>query len=527
MLFLVHLFSAFESFGEKALRSLETNNGLISSVALNPLLNALTARQKTDAILVLDDFHIVQNVTEIASLIKKLVDYCPPHLHIVLSTRHMPDYAELNRWRVKDMVTTIGANDLAFTVDEIESLFRVQFRYPITHDQAQALFTETEGWAIALQMVWQGLQSGIVPDLDSALQHLPDTLDRLFDYLAPEVLARQPAYLQRFLLTTSILRQMDGTICDALLESHDSLSMLKHLYELGLFVDLIGDETYRYQRLFHDFLISQAVKDPERKIALHKRAAGYYEKTGQLEETLHHLLEAREYSRAADLIEKIGGGLLNSGRLDSLSDWFARLPDEYLRNRPQLELFLGDICRLEANFDAAVLHYNVAMRLYKQRNNPLGHSRALRGQAQVYLDTIRPLEAAALLADALDLLEPSAYPQEVAGLLEQLAENKLNFGFPDQARELHRQSLILRGETKPTDIYLNARILLRTGKMTEARSLLENSELEEPLFGHVRQQHFHREKQLLLSLFCILQGDQEEAERYARIRNRHRTEHPI
>jgi len=516
LLFLVHLFSAFDIYGEKALKSLETNNGVISAVALNPLLNALTSRLKTDTVLVLDDFHIVLPVDEIAALVRKLIEYCPPKLHIVLSTRHMPDFPEINKWRVKDMLETITSSDLAFSVEEIESLFREQYHYPITHTQAQSLAKETEGWAIALQMVWQGLQSGIVPNLDTPLQLLPDVLNRLFDYLAPEVLSRQPAYMQRFLLTTSILRQMDGPACDFLLETHDSLSTLRHLYDIGLFVDMTSDDTYRYQRLFHDFLLSQASRDKQRTTTLHRSAAEYYERINLPEETLHHLLEAEEFQRAADLIEKIGSGLLASGRLDSLNDWLTRLPEEYRRNRPTLELLYGDICRLQADFEEAVAHFNNSARLYKQRKDPLGQSRALRGQAQVFLDTVRPLEAAALLANALDLLEPNAYPMEVADLLEQLAENKLNFGFPDQAQDLHRQSLKLRGETKPSDIYLNARILLRTGRLAEAQRLLESSELDEPVFGLVRQQHFHREKQLLLSLLCVLQGNQQAAERYAR-----------
>ncbi len=515
LLFLVHLLSAFGEYGMAALHALETNGGLVTAAALTPLLNALTRELKKDAILVLDDFHLVAHVEEIALLLKKLVDYCPPRLHIVLSTRHMPELADLNRWRVKGVMAVISANELAFTVEEIETLFREQYHNPITPAQAQALAQGTEGWAISLQMVWQGLQSGIIPDVDTALKKLPATLDRLFDYLAPEVLARQPAYLQRFLLTTSILRHLDGAACDALLESHDSQSTLRHLYDIGLFVDLVGEETYRYQRLFQDFLLSQANKKPEAKLALHLRAAAHYEQTGHPEETLHHLLEAREYAQAADLIEKIGPGLLNSGRLDSLDDWLGRLPEEFREGRPQLEMLYGDVCRLGADFEAALAHYVEAVRLFAQQEDALGHSRALRGQAQVYLDTVRPLQAAALLAQALDLLDPESHSREMTDLLEQLAENKLNFGFPDQARELHQESLRLRGEKRPTDIYLEARILLRTGKLGEARRLLENSQLDEPIFGQVRQQHFHREKQLLLSLFCALQGDQKGAEQYA------------
>jgi DNA-binding SARP family transcriptional activator len=516
LLFLVHLLSAFGEYGAAALRSLETNQGLVTPAALAPLLNTLTRRLKGDSILVLDDFHLVAHVEEIASLLRKFVDYCPPRLHIVLSTRQMPELPDLNRWRVKGSLLVVSAADLAFTAEEIETLFRDQYHLPVTPTQAQALAVETEGWAIALQMIWQGLQSGTVPDLETALQKLPSALDRLFDYLAPEVLDRQPASRRKFLLTTSILRELTAPACDALLEAQDSRDTLRQLHEMGLFVDRVGDETYRYQRLFHDFLLNQIGKRPEEKIALHARAAAYFQQSGHPEEALHHLLEACRYSQAADLIEKIGPALLEAGRLDSLGHWLECLPAETYSQRPRLEILRGDVSRLRADFEAALQHYAAARRLCQQADDALGQSRALRGQAQVYLDTVRPLQASALLSEALDLLDPVAHCEETAALLEQLAENKLNSGFPDQARELHREAIRLRGETKSTDIYLEARILLRTGKLTEARRLLESYELDEPHTGLPRPQHFHREKQLLLSLLCILQGDQKNAEEYAR-----------
>jgi LuxR family transcriptional regulator, maltose regulon positive regulatory protein len=410
LLFLVHLLSAFGEYGEKAFTLLETNHGLITPSALNPLINALSESLQDEKVLVLDDFHHVSEVVEIWELIKTLVDRCPPHLHVILATRKMPEYPDINRWRIKGSMNTIGAGDLAFTVDEVESLFRDLYLYPITNEQAKQLTTNTEGWTIALQMVWQSLQSGIAPDLNSAMSNLPGTYDRLFDYLAPEVLSRQPAYLQRFLLETSILRQMDGSICDALLDTHDSGDILKHLHEIGLFVDHVGEDSYRYQRLFQDFLQNQVGRDYNGKITLHHKAAQVYEEAGQSEETLFHLLEAGDYDIAADLIEKIGDDLILAGRQDSLIDWLKRFPEDRRDSHPQLLFLLGDALRLAARFDEAVVYYKSAVQLYEQQGDTHGQSRALRGQAQLYLDTVRPIQAAALLSKALELLDPVEYP---------------------------------------------------------------------------------------------------------------------
>jgi ATP/maltotriose-dependent transcriptional regulator MalT/DNA-binding SARP family transcriptional activator len=538
LLFLAHLVCAFHphepGWCAPAMAALEDTGGRVTPDALTPLLNALTLELAGDespgreAILVLDDYHLVDDVPEIGALVERLVDYAPPQLHVVISTRQMPPLEALTRWRVKDQLLTLTRTDLAFTAAEIEALYREQYDHPLSEEQALALATETEGWAIALQMVWQSLQSGAVPDLDAILGQLPSTLETLFDYLAQDVLARQPTAIQRFLLTTSVLRQMDGAACDHLLEREDSAGTLRRLHERGLFVISVGDGTYRYHHLFHDFLQTKLQEDAEQARALHQRAASYFQAVDQPEETVYHLLEAEQYDQAAQLLEEMGPGLVRLGRFDSLVAWIACLPDEHHDARPGLHLLLGDILRLRADFDHALEHYAAAERLYAGQRERLGRSRALRGEAQVYLDTVRPLMADSLLAEALRLLEPAEHRQETAALLDQLAENKLNLGHPHEAQTLHHEARLLRAETDPGDVYLEARAMVRTGRLAEAAQILEarageerraeeeRRAGEERRTGGSRPQRFHRETLLLLSLVHALTGEVEAADRYAR-----------
>jgi LuxR family maltose regulon positive regulatory protein len=378
------------------------------------------------------------------------------------------------------------------------------------------LAKETEGWAIALQMVWQGLQSSGVSDVDLVLGQFPASLDALFDYLAQDVLARQPPNVQTFLLITSVLRQMNGPACDYLLGVEGSIGGLRELQESGLFVVSMGDDVYRYHRLFHDFLRARLTQDLQGAQALHRRAASYFRQAGHPEETIYHLLEARDFGPAAELIEEIGPQLVAQGRFDSLSAWIDRLSEEVLNARPGLYLLLGDVFRLRARFDKALEQYLVADRLFASQPDRLGRSRALRGQAQVYLDTVRPLKADSLLEEALRMLEPEVHGQETAALLDKLAENKLNLGYPDEAQVLHHEAGLLRAETEPGDVYLEARAMVRTGRLAEARRLLELRAEDERLVGESRPQRFHRETLLLLSLVYGLQGGAAKAERFAR-----------
>lgn len=519
LLFFTHLACAFEQqpgWCEPVLSKLGESSGQVTPAALTPLLNLLTSDLEDKAVLVLDDYHLVADVPEIAALVERLVDYLPPRLHVVLSSRQVPPLAALTRWRAKGDLLTLSRADLAFTASEIEALFREQYGCPITQEQAQVLATETEGWVIALQMVWQGIQSGAMPSVDDILGQLPATLETLFDYLAQDLFARLPPDTRRFLLTTSVLRQMEGPVCDHLLGRQDSAATLHQLHDGGLFVVSMGDEVFRYHRLFHDFLRSQWHGKAERERALHRQAARYFRQAKHPEETIYHLLQAHDFEQAAEMLEEIGPGLVRQGRVDSISTWIAELPAELRQTRPGLSLLMGDVLRLRARFDEALEYYAAAEQRHAEQGNALGRSRALRGQAQVYLDTVRPLKADSLLEEALRLLEPQENRQEAAALLERLAENKLNLGHPDEAQALHYEARLLRAETDPGDVYLEARAMLRTGRLREGTQLLEERAREERRSDQSRPQRFHRETVLLLSLLYALQGDAAGAEHRAR-----------
>ena len=135
----------------------------------------------------------------------------------------------------------------------------------------------------------------------------------------------------------------------------------------------------------------------------------------------------------------------------------------------------------------------------------------------MFLDTIRPLKASSLLEEAVSLLEPQEHPAEVAALLDQLAENNLNLGKPEEARALHREANMLRSESDPDAIYLEARSLLRTGHLQEAINLYEPyQESVDQQQTESRPQRFHREMPLLLSLIHLMLGNVEKGEKFAR-----------
>ena len=366
-------------------------------------------------------------------------------------------------------------------------------------------------------MIWQRLQTSRSKLLDRILSELPTQLSEIFNFLAQEVLHRQTEDVQQFLLSSAVLRQLDANACNALLAISNSREILGSLVERGLFTFSVDDVSYRYQRLFQDFLLDQGKTTPEKMRDLHKKAAGYYISVNEPEEAIYHLFSCGENDSAAGLIESTGPRLLEIGRLRTISKWVDKLDEALLDKHPCIRILQGDVQRLRSQFEDAINSYNRADKVFTRQKDLHGRSQALRSMAQVYLDTIRPLKASSLLEEALALLEPQEYPAEAADLMDQLAENKLNMGKPDEARAMHKEASMLRSESDPDDIYLEARALLRTGHLQTAVEKFETYHpelLDVP--GLLRPQRFHREMPLLLSLIHLMLGNIEKGEHFAR-----------
>ena len=475
--------------------------------ALDALINALTTALVAPTLLVCDDYHLMADEPGIAALINRLLTHAPPLLHLVLATRHPPVGLDLRRWRAHGDVLEIGATELAFSAAEIAALFADVYGYPLAPDDVTILTQHTEGWPIALQAVWQGLRSGAAPTAGALLAQGAASLGILFDYLAGDVLAALPADLAAFLRDTAVLRELTPAAVQAVTGS-DGATRLARLRDLDLFIVVVGNGHYRYHHLFHEFLHAQAAVDAAGTAARHRRAALFFAAHDLGEEAIYHWLAAGDLPAAAAAIERSGEAALRSGWLDTVARWIDALPPPVLAAHPLLLAYLGDVYRLRSRFEEALAWYAQAEAAWRTHDDPAGISRALRGQALVYLDTVRPSEAERFLEEALRLSDGSPDMEARARLLELLAENKLNMGQPAAAEQLQTEARALR-EERPGEDTLSVRVKLRTGQLDAAQRILETwtaAERDEAAQGQRHPPRAHRETPLLLALIHALRG---------------------
>lgn len=522
--FLAHLIYAFsnrlDSFSGAPLALLEEwerNRSAPTWMAVtDSLVNELSTVGDGPLFLILDDAHHLQDADLVLRILDRFVGHAPANLHLILSTRYPLPLPNLVTWRVKGELLEIGQRELTFTADEIDALFREQYGHPLAPEQVSTLADSLEGWPIALHLVWQRLQSGST--FAEALRQSSSSAGDLFAYLGQEVLAQQEAEVQAFLRATAVLRQMTAPACDALRQAEDSRQMLDYLLEQGLFVVDLGDGYVRYHHLFHDLLVSQLTPGAAR--SAHRSAAAYFQEEGDDEEAIYHLLAAGKlersddaYDKAATLLDRLGRRFVRLGRLETLSSWLDTLPSDVLENHPSLLARLGDIARLRSHFDDALTWYRRAEERSRARRDMRGVGQALRGQARVYLDTVNPIKAETLLQEALRVSDGIEGRESHARLLELLAENLLNQGRMTQAQQYQEEAHALR-QVGSDESVLPVRLLLRTGRLDEARRLLEQ-QIQDEKRSPILRPRAHRETSLLLALALTFQGEREAAFKYA------------
>ncbi|MDV6978028.1 LuxR C-terminal-related transcriptional regulator [Mycobacterium intracellulare] len=305
-------------------------------VVLPTLLNDLDTIA-SPMVLILDDYHLVVR-RAVHEQLAFFISRMPANLHLVLATRSDPTLP-LARLRASGELAEVRTDDLRFGPIEADHLLNDVLGLGLATGDIQLLHRRTEGWAAGLYLAALSLAGRA--DTAAFIRTFAGDNRHIVDYLMAEVLDGQPPHLRSFLLRTSVLGRLSGALCDAVLQTSGSASVLEEIERENLFVVPLDTSRhwYRYHQLFGELLRTELRRtEPDLVAELHRRAATWFQGEGLIDEAVRHLLAAGDIARSADLIAADWVDEFNGGGLSTISGYLDLLPEETVLQDPRLSV---------------------------------------------------------------------------------------------------------------------------------------------------------------------------------------------
>jgi LuxR family maltose regulon positive regulatory protein len=326
-----------------------------------------------ELVLVVDDYHLVQAPPVHASM-EFLLEHLPASLRLVMASRTDPPL-RLARLRARGQLTELREADLRFTVQEAAELLRAGVGPELPEPAVAALEDRTEGWVAGLQLAVLSLQGHSDPA--AFVASFSGSHRYVLDYLAEEVLDRQPERLRTFLLETAVLARLSGPLCDAVTGRDDSQALLEQLERANLFLVALDEVRgwWRYHQLFADLLRARLRRDrPDRVAELHRAAAAWFEARRLADDAVRHALAAGDTATAARLVDQHAQERLERGEGATLQTWLAALGADLVCSRPRLCLAQAVIALIDGRLDEVEVQLTQTERAYDADRSPGGET---------------------------------------------------------------------------------------------------------------------------------------------------------
>ena len=345
-----------------------------TELILTTLLNEINTIPDS-FILVLDDYHVIDS-KPVDQALAFLVEHQPPRMHLVIATREDPPLP-LARLRARGQLTELRAADLRFTPAEAAEFLNRMMGLNLRDADIDAIETRTEGWIAGLQLAALSMQGR--SDTTGFIQAFTGSHRFILDYLVEEVLRHQPEQIRSFLLQTALLDRFCARLCNAVTEREDGKDMLDVLERSNLFLIPLDDQRqwYRYHHLFAEVLQTYLREEqPDQVSTLHRRASIWFEQNDLPADAIHHALAAKDFERAAELIERVWLAMDLNYQSAAWLGWVKALPDELIRARPVVSLGYAWALLNGGELEASEARLQDAERWLAPANKQAAHSSA-------------------------------------------------------------------------------------------------------------------------------------------------------
>jgi ATP/maltotriose-dependent transcriptional regulator MalT/two-component SAPR family response regulator len=406
----------FPRFGNRSLSVLNTLTSFEGGVekVLVTLVNEIYDEIHEHFVLVLDDFHLLDEVQPIQYFVNRFIQLAGENCHLILSSRSLPRLSDMTLLVAREQVGGLDFSDLSFRPEEIQALLAQNRQVHISDEDAGALVNVTEGWITGLQFADLNLAGAG----GSRIRPVHTAGVSVFDYLGQQVLEQQPEALQVFLLRSSLLEEYDAALCEAVLaplyaQPQNWQNFLETIIQKNLFALPVGanGQWLRYHHLFRDFLQERFRREhPQEVRSILERLAHFHEEHAEWEKAYQLYKGLGDTNALADMVERAGISMYQHAML-TLESWLTDLPPSLFQKRPGLLSLRGVVATTKGDIPEGIGLLNRAVDEFRAESNTNGLALALvrRGNAHRllgdYKEAIQDADEAAQLTEKSDDLQ--------------------------------------------------------------------------------------------------------------------------
>ena len=424
-----------EDFGQVVMGYISETENLSGKVEqlVDVFVNEVSEQLEEKTIVVLDDYHHVDSSEAIAAAVDRLVQYLPDVLHIIITSRSMPNLS-ITRLRSKGLIGVIDRQDLSFTEGEVEQLFAGFAGHRLDEELIHQFHKRTGGWATGLQLIAQAVehrsQDGQPEDSkisESAFAEiLKQSEEEIFDYFAEEVLEYETPETQDVLLRLSLFNRIDPVTASCVLPPEEVYQLLASLQRRNLFISHVnggGADEYSFHPMFRRFLrrrlkakLGEAgLQELNRLYADRLMELGDWRRAGLL------YAEARDTEAIAKIMVERGRELFDAGMFEIVKRGYQIVSESITNLHPEILRQRAHIARMEGDIEVAERLFNKAVGSARAIGDTQCEAAALHGLAACLIRRGEHVRAFGLATEALN--NAPADDLELQAQLEQTIGN--------------------------------------------------------------------------------------------------------
>lgn len=480
--FIAAIQQRFPAFGEKsiaAMRSMrddEINLDYLVTTLTNDIYDNITEH----FIFVLDDYHLINQGTQIDEFLSSFLQKVSENFHLVVTSRTLLSLPDLPLLVARSQVGGLSLEELVFRSDEIKKLFAKNNHIQLSDEEAKQFALESEGWVTGLLLTSQMSSKGIgAKNKISRASGIG-----LYEYLAQQVLDQQEVEIQEFLMWSSLIEEFSPYMCktiigEALNIERNWHALMEEIIFNNLFVVSVGEDGFwlRYHHLFRDFLQHRMENTfPKETNLIRHKLADYYTNSEDWERVFNIYSTLGDVDEIISLLEKIGSNFIARGKNKQLEDWFTYIPQNRVMENAKLLSLQASVEVNKGNLIKGLELLNTVISIQDEKNTEkLVSAENLVRRSTTYRLLGNYQESLQDAEQALQICKSSRKKSSVrAEAMRALGINHFQQGHLDQALTLIKKSFNLYTELGSEEDC--ARILVELGAIYETLGQFDAAE---------------------------------------------------